>query len=89
MQRRIRRTQVGVMVGGILALVLGAMTSGIGLGPLGLAPVALIMWLVVSIFAYMRLKCVRCGQRLCTMPPLFCRAWGLHTCAHCGEKQPP
>jgi hypothetical protein len=84
MLRRIRYTQFGVIAGGILALIL----SGAG-GTHGVNPIFLFIWVVVGNIAIMRLKCVRCGKRLATMPPFFCRGFGLHTCAHCGEKQPP
>ena len=83
MLRRIRYTQTGVVVGGVLALALSAGSTQ------GFNPVYLIVWLVIANLAYMRLKCVRCGTGLSTMPPFWHRAFGLHTCAHCGEKQPP
>jgi hypothetical protein len=84
MLRRIRYTQIGVVTGGVVALILSAVGSGQGVNP-----IYLLIWLVLGNLALMRLKCVRCGKSLSTLPPFMHRAFGLHTCAHCGEKQPP
>ena len=84
MLRRIRYTQIGIITSGILALILSKAGSTNGINP-----IYLLVWVILSNLAVMRLKCVRCGKGLSTMPPFFRRAFGLHTCAHCGEKQPP
>jgi hypothetical protein len=84
MLRKIRYTQIGVTLGSILALVLCGAGSAQNFNP-----VYLIIWVLLANLAFSRLKCVRCGKGLATAPPFFSRGFGLHTCAHCGEKQPP
>jgi hypothetical protein len=84
MLRRIRYTQIGIVAGGLLALALTNVGSSLGTNP-----VWLFIWMALANLAYMRLKCVLCGERLALTPNYFSRGFRIHTCAHCGEKQPP
>jgi hypothetical protein len=83
MLRRIKYTHISVAVSCVLALYLSAGSTQ------GINAFYMLIWMIGSNFAYSRLKCVRCGKRLITMPPFWIRTFGLHTCAHCGKKQPP
>ncbi|MGV3658659.1 MAG: hypothetical protein ACO1TE_00695 [Prosthecobacter sp.] len=72
------------LAAGCIIVAVATMTDNVGIGVvLGL------VWMVVGNLILMRLKCVRCGKMLITVPPMFYRFFGLHTCAHCGKKQPP
>ncbi len=83
MLRRIRQTQIGVAVGAVLAVWL------CDDGTPAVNPLYPIIWAVFTYVAFMNLKCVHCGKGLLTTPPFGSRVFGLHTCAHCGQKQPP
>jgi hypothetical protein len=84
MLRRISYTQIGIFAGGALALALTAAGSEKWINPIYMC-----VWCLAANFALFRLKCVRCGKRLAIVPPFFARGFGLDTCLHCGEQQPP
>lgn len=83
MRRRIRQTQLAIVLSGFAVLLLGATTDSPQLSAL----LGLIVWMPAANLMLARLRCQKCGKRLMATPWFVVRSFGLGKCAFCGQTQ--
>ncbi len=82
MKRRIFYTQLICALGAIVIMAIG------GMAEMFWSLMLVVPWMVVHTLAFNRLRCVKCGEPLASVPPIWGRFFDLDKCAYCGMEQP-